>query len=113
MGSNTTTETTVSQMLEGMASYPALFELLTEMRRDVASLRAELAKREESSADSDGWIDAAKAAKYIDMCRSTFEKYRYESQELKGCKVGGKTLYKKADLDSFVKLYEARSMGLV
>jgi len=36
--------------------------------------------------------------------RNTFDKYRYESKELKGSKVGGKTLYKKEDLYLFVKL---------
>ena len=46
------------------------------------------------------------------MSPRTFDKYRYQtSLRIKGYKVGGKTLYKKADLDTFVKLYEVWSTG--
>ena len=46
----------------------------------------------------DRWLDAAKAAEYLDMSRNTFDKYRYDSKELQGSKVGGKTLFKKSGL---------------
>ena len=40
----------------------------------------------------------------------TFDKYRYQtSPRIKGYRVGGKILYKRADLDAFVMLYEVKS----
>ena len=61
----------------------------------------------------DGWLDAKKAAKYLSISDSTFEKYRYQtSPKITGYKLDGKTLYRRADLDSFVKLYEMKASGL-
>jgi excisionase family DNA binding protein len=58
-------------------------------------------------------MDAKAAAKYLGCSKTTFDNYRYNSSpKLTGYRVGGKTLFKREDIDSWVKLYEIRSKGL-
>lgn len=61
----------------------------------------------------DGWLDAKAAAKYLGHSSGSFDKYRYKTNpKLKGYRLDGKTLYKRSDLDSFVRLYELKSAGV-
>jgi hypothetical protein len=61
---------------------------------------------------SDGWLDAKSAARYLEISENTFDKYRYKTNpRIKGFRLDGKILYKRSDLDAFVKLYELKSVG--
>lgn len=63
---------------------------------------------------SDPWLTAEQARKYLgNMSKGTFDKYRYETNpRINGHKLGGKMLYKKIDLDNFVRLFELKSAGV-
>jgi len=112
-GSITESAPTAEQLLKGIASYPLVVALLEELKREFTAMRADEAKRQDAPKIENGWIDAKKAAEYLDMSPNTFDKHRYQSEpKLKGCQVGGKTLYKKSDLDVWVKLWAVKSGGL-
>ena len=106
--------TGIAGLLNGIAALPQLQQLLEAQTRDIKALRDELkASRNSSHETKDGWLDAKGAAEYLDMSAGTFDKYRYQTTpKIKGFKVGGKTLYKRADLDRFVMLFEVKSRGL-
>lgn len=101
---------TLQTLLAGLA-VPGLAESLALIQRKIEQL--ETAVRAKPAGESrDGWLDAAKAAKYLDMSPGTFDKYRYGSEpRITGYKVGGKTLYKREDLDLWVKLWALKSNG--
>lgn len=105
----------VADFLSGIASLPTILASLEKQQNELSALRQEikaLHQREAGDA-SDAWLDAKDAARYLGMSPGTFDKYRYQtSPTIKGYRVGGKTLYKRADLDAFVILFEARSGGL-
>lgn len=101
-----------AQMLQSLASAPEILALLYEHKRELAALREEMARKAATSTDADGWLDAKAAAEYLSLSPGTFDKYRYSSAvKINGYKVGGKTLYKRGDLDLFVKLFELKSNG--
>ena len=93
---------------------PDLTQMVAAMQKEIAALRGlvvELARSK--SADSDGWLDAKDAAKYMDISPGSFDKYRYNtSPRLTGYALDGKTLYNKRDIDSFIRLYDVKSRGL-
>jgi len=61
----------------------------------------------------DYWMDAEEARIYVKACKNTFNKYRYNfNPRLIGSPVGGKTLYKKSDIDHWVRTYECKSADL-
>jgi hypothetical protein len=96
-----------------LAATPLIVALLQENNREIAALRAELAKKSSVPSELDGWLDAKAAAKYLGISSGSFDKYRYKtSPKIKGYALDGKTLYKRSDLDSFVMLYELKSSGL-
>jgi hypothetical protein len=100
----------LAQMLEALSTAPKIFSMLEEQGRQLQALREEVRKKAEAPAEPSGWLDAKAAAAYLDMSATTFDKYRYQSPvRIKGYKVGGKLLYQRKDLDSFVKLYEINS----
>ena len=100
----------LAHMLETLSAAPAIMALLEEQARQLAALRADL-QRLDAPRENDGYLDAKGAAKYLGMSATTFDKYRYQSRvKIKGYKVGGKTLYQRKDLDSFVKLFEINSV---
>ena len=85
------------------------FAIQDQLRREFAKLEAVLVAERKSS-QSDGWLDAKAAAAYMGVSRGTFDKYRYESTpRLTGYPLDGKVLYKRADIDRFVKLYSVKS----
>jgi hypothetical protein len=100
-------------LLNGIAALPQVLQLLEAQARDIKALRDEIRASRASRETKDGWMDAKGAAEYLDMSPGTFDKYRYQTTpKIKGYKVGGKTLYKRADLDNFVMLFEVKSQGL-
>ena len=60
--------------------------------------------------NEDGWVDAKQAAKYLCISPSTFDKYRYDTTvKISGYPIDGKILYKKSDLDTWVRLYQVKT----
>jgi|ERR1700677_1078887 len=97
-------------MMQGFAAISAVLDMQKQMSRELAALRSEVAANKPSEENELGWMDAKRAAKYLGMCPTTFDKFRYESKaKIKGYKVGGKIKYQRKDLDSFVKLWEYNS----
>jgi hypothetical protein len=82
-----------------------------DLLRELASLRQAVAKL----APPDGWLDAKGAAAYLCMSANTFDKHRYSeapAPRIEGHRVGGKWLYHRDDLDTFVRLFDLRDRGL-
>jgi hypothetical protein len=105
-------EASFAQALQGLALLPLMLQTLEEQRREIHGLRAAFNERPAALVE-DGWLDAKAAARYLALSPTTFDKYRYNSSpKLKGYRLDGKTLYKRSDLDAFVKLYELKSAGL-
>jgi hypothetical protein len=104
----------LADLLTGIAALPRLLRLLEEHALAIKALTSEVkALRSGSQGTADGWLDAKGAAEYLDMSAGTFDKFRYQTTpKIKGYRVGGKTLYKRADLDNFVMLFEVKSQGL-
>lgn len=101
-----------AELIQAFVRTPQLIALLEAARRDIAALRQELTQRRALTIEPDGWIDAKAAAKYMGISASSFDKYRYETTpRITGCKLDGKTLYKRSDLDNFIRLYELKSNG--
>ncbi len=60
-----------------------------------------------------GFLDSRRAAAYCGISRGTFDKYRYSTEiKLKGYRLDKKVLYKREELDAFVRLYEIKSAGV-
>lgn len=100
----------LAQMLEALSAAPMIVSMLEEQGRQLKALREEVQRKSNASPESDGWLDAKAAAAYLGLSATTFDKYRYQSRvQIKGYRVGGKLLYQRKDLDSFVRLYEINS----
>jgi len=57
-------------------------------------------------------MDTTGADRYMCVSRSTFDKYRFlTTPKLKGSRVNRKTLFKKSDIDLFVRLYDLKKQG--
>ena len=98
----------LARMLDGLSAAPVIVSMLEEQSRQLAALREDLGRK--LAPDADGWLDAKAAARYLGLSAATFDKYRYQTKvKIKGYRVGGKLLYQRKDLDSFVKLYEINS----
>ena len=112
-GAQVSNDEGITALLNGIAAIPRLLALLEAQGRDIANLRTAITATARQHEPKSGWLDAAGAAAYLSMSPGTFDKYRYQtSPKIKGYKVGGKVLYKPADLDSFVMLFELKSSGL-
>lgn len=97
----------LARMLDGLSAAPVIVSMLEEQGCQLAALREDL--RRKSAPEADGWLDA-KAAHYLGLSSATFDKYRYLTKvKIKGYRVGGKLLYQRKDLDSFVRLCEINS----
>ena len=98
-------------LLAGLA-VSGLAEPLARLERRLEAIEKAVRAKPAGEGTESGWLDASKAAVYLDMSAGTFDKYRYGSEpRITGYKVGGKTLYKREDLDRWVKLYELRAGG--
>ena len=101
---------TMQILFGALANVPALGENLKRLQREISEMREEIRNMAARPEKADGWIDAREAAEYMGLSAGSFDKYRYTaSPKIKGYKLDGKTLYKRSDLDSFIKLYELRS----
>jgi hypothetical protein len=100
---------TIEEAFAALAAIPTLVSKVDALQREVAALR----RSQPKAAEADGWLDAKRAAEYMSVSASTFEKYRYSTNpKLPGHNLDGKTLFKKSELDTFIRLYEARSSGI-
>lgn len=100
----------LAEMLAALSAAPKIVSMLEEQGRELKALREEVRRKSELVAEPSGWLDAKAAGAYLGMSATTFDKYRYQSSvKSKGYRVGGKLLYQRKDLDSFVKLYEINS----
>ena len=99
--------------IESNAAVLALLPFFNALNVKIDALGAKFAgtqTKDGTGEHGDGWLDAKSAAKYMDVSASTFDKYRYKTTPtLKGFNLEGKTLYKKADIDSFVRLYAIKN----
>jgi hypothetical protein len=78
-----------------------LFRLLLN---EIKALKKELLSQ------VDCWMDKKAAAKYMGIGLSSFDKYRYNTNpKIKGYSLDGKTLYKKSDIDTFIRLYALKA----
>jgi hypothetical protein len=101
---------TMQILFGALANVPALSEGLKRLQREISEMREEIRTMTARPEKADGWIDAREAAEYMGLSAGSFDKYRYTANpKIKGYKLDGKTLYKRSDLDSFIKLYELRS----
>lgn len=86
---------------------PVLMDMLRCVRDELAAMR-ELLQRP----DADGWIDSKAARAYLGFSKNTFDMHCYQSEpRLPSKKVGGKLLFKRAELDRWVSLWEVRNAG--
>jgi hypothetical protein len=81
---------------------------ITALREEMSALRRLITTR--GSAGAPGYLDAKAAAEYCGISRGTFDKYRYRTAvKIPGFRLDGKVLYRRDDLDEFIRLYEIRS----
>jgi hypothetical protein len=100
--------------LKEVANFPEMLRLLEVQAREINALRGEIhCLRHLSRTGHDGWLDARAAAGHMGISPGCFDKYRYNTNpKIKGYKLDGKVLYKKSDLDNFVRLYATKSREL-
>ena len=100
------------QALKGLSLIPAMKGALEEQGRKISALVEQLARKNTEEPDSDRWLDAKAAAAYLSLSKGTFDSYRYQKESrITGHPLDGKTLYKKSDLDTWVRLYSLKSEG--
>ncbi len=88
-------------------------ESIQELHSKLESIISYLGNYSRTNDSDDRYMDAKKAAAYLGMSSTTFEKYRYKTKiKIKGCKLDGKVWYKKSDLDLFMLTYHSKSQGL-
>lgn len=102
-----------AEIMRGIAALPEVLRLLEEQTRETRALKVEIqALKQVRTQKDDGWLNTKEAANHVDMSPNTFEKYRSDGVcPIKGYRVGGKMLFKRDDLDNFVRLWEAKSGG--
>ena len=100
----------LSQLLIHIGKIPNVIESMAQIAKEMRILQNRVESDLTKYDDPDRWLSAKAAMTYLSMSASTFDKYRYNSDHsIKGYLVGSKTLYKKTDLDSFVKLWKLKS----
>jgi hypothetical protein len=83
---------------------------ITALREEMSALRRLITSTSRGSAAAPGYLDAKAAAEYCSISRGTFDKYRYRTAvKIRGFRLDGKVLYRRDDLDEFIRLYEIRS----
>ncbi len=104
---NETTQA-IANLLAVCTNAPDFMELMHNQSARLQKIEAMLCKIR-APAEVDCWLDAKQAAAYLCISGGTFDKYRYETNpRVKGYPLDGKILYKKSDLDQFVRLYSAK-----
>jgi hypothetical protein len=88
-------------------------ESIREIHSKLESIIGYLGNYSRANDSDDRYMDAKKAAEYLGMSPTTFDKYRYKTKiKIKGYKLDGKVWYKKSDLDLFMLTYNAKSLGV-
>lgn len=106
-------EASLTEVLRGLLLMPCLLDLLKDQQRQISGLKELFAELGRPDAPASEWLDAKAAARYLGISDSTFDKYRYKTTpSIKGYPLDGKILYRKGDLDSFVRLYALKANGL-
>ena len=102
----------IAQILGTLLKISDVREIIQQqIQAGFAQLQSAIARN--NSPDPDCWLDATAAAKYMCISKSSFDKYRYQTTpKLSGYRLDGKVLYRKADIDRFIKLYAIKSNGL-
>ncbi len=110
--STTAPENAMHRLLQGLDVIPKMARVQEELSQKLTALLELFGRASAKPYDSDGWLDAKAAAEYLSISKGTFDAYRYQKDpKLPGHKLDGKTLYKKSDLDTWVKLYALKSAG--
>jgi hypothetical protein len=94
-----------TDLLDFLAKLDAVFIGVDKISNEIRRLEALACNA------GDRYLDADQARQYLaGMSVNTFDKYRYGSQNrIIGRKVGGKTFYKKSELDYWVDSFESNS----
>jgi len=100
-------------LLKLPAEVGANSKLLLDLHSKVDAIQEFILKFSDNIELGDKYMPPKKAYKYLGMCESTFEKYRYKTKvKIKGYPLDGKYWFKKSDLDRFMMLYQVRSEQL-
>lgn len=93
---------------------PCILSTLIGIQESVTRLQSEsMQMRGLIIKGDDYWMDAEDARCYIGVSKNTFDNYRYNfNPRLVGSLVGGKTLYKKSDIDYWVRTFQYKSADL-
>ena len=104
----------ISVIANNIDAIPSILNVLNEIQESVALLQKEnLRMRDLVIKGDDCWMDAEDARVYMRVSKNTFDNYRYSfNPRLIGHPVGGKTLYKKSDIDHWVRTYQYKSADL-
>jgi hypothetical protein len=95
-----------------------VFPMLQQISQQVSVLTAKMERLERqrlsppprSDFDEVAYLDAEGARKYLSMSKNSFEKHVYLAKvKIPRYLVGGKNLFKKADLDRFVQAWEDKN----
>jgi hypothetical protein len=100
----------MAAMLGALAAMPDISSLLQSQATRLANIETLVRTIQSPSNSTDCWLDAKAAAEYMGVSAGTFDKYRYKTNpRIVGCALDGKTLFKKSDLDNFIRLYAIKS----
>lgn len=104
----------LSLIIHNIDAIPCILNQITEIRECMANIQKEnIRMRELVIKGDDYWMDAEDARVYMRVSKNTFDNYRYSfNPRLSGHPVGGKTLYKKSDIDHWVRTYQYKSADL-
>jgi len=103
----------IASLLSVCKNAPDFIELMRIQANRLQKIEA-IVSQMQMPAGNDCWLDAKQAAAYLSLSAGSFDKYRYKSNpRVKGYPLDGKILYKKSDLDQFVKLYAAKAEGVI
>ncbi len=104
----------LSLIIHKIDAIPCILNEINEIRECVENIQKEnLRMRDLVIKGDDCWMDAEDARVYMRVSKNTFDNYRYSfNPRLIGHPVGGKTLYKKSDIDHWVRTYQYKSADL-
>lgn len=103
----------IANLLDVCTNAPDFMELMRTQAVRLQKIEAVLCQMQ-APVGEDCWLDAKEAAEYLSMSPGSFDRYRYKTNpHVKGYALDGKILYKKSDLDHFVKLYALKAEGVI
>jgi len=103
----------IASMLSAWEAMPDILSLLRAQGERLRNIEDGITKIQKQADAPDRWLDAKAAAEYLGVSAGTFDKYRYKTNpRITGHALDGKTLYKKSELDNFVRLYQTATGGV-